>query len=261
MVAAFLRAYANFANEMHEAGYSDTEIQEIKTEVTHYENVRQEIKLASGDYVDLKVYEPDMRHLLDTYIRAEESETLSNFDNIPLVQLLVEDKDSAIEMLPTGIRSNEASIAATIENNVRRLIVDKSDINPKYYADMSKLLEELIHQRKHGAMDYRLYLSEIETLSAQVNDPNTHTYAVRINTGALQALFDNLGDELADSREEIALAIDAVIRRTKKHDWRGTQAKRMEVRNAIAKVIDDQFSNESLDIDVIFELVMNQNDY
>ena len=36
-----------------------------KPEVTHYENVRQEIKLASGDYVDLKVYEPDMRHLLD----------------------------------------------------------------------------------------------------------------------------------------------------------------------------------------------------
>ena len=261
MVAAFLRAYANIANEMHEAGYTDAEIQEIKTEVTHYENVRQEIKLASGDYVDLKVYEPDMRHLLDTYIRAEESETLSNFDNIPLVQLLVEDKDSAIRTLPAGIRTNEAAIAATIENNVRRLIVDKSDINPKYYANMSKLLEELIHQRTQGAMDYRAYLSEIEALSAQVNDPNTFTYGARINTNALQALNDNLGDATADRREEMALAIDDAIRRTKKHDWRGTHAKRMEVRNAIAKVIDDQFSNENIDIDTVFELVMNQNDY
>lgn len=261
MVAAFLRAYANLANEMHEAGYTDTEIQEIKDDVTHYENVRQEIKLASGDYVDLKVYEPDMRHLLDTYIRAEESETLSNFDNIPLVQLLVEDRDAAIEMLPTGIRNNEAAIAATIENNVRRLIVDKSDINPKYYAEMSKLLEELIHQRKQGAMDYRAYLSGIEALSAQVNDPNTHTYGARINTNALQALFDNLGDAPAERREEMALVIDVAIRRTKKHDWRGTHAKKMEVRNAIAKVIDDQFSDENLDLDAIFELVMNQNDY
>lgn len=261
MVAAFLRAYANLANEMHEAYDTDTEIQEIKDEVTHYENVRQEIKLASGDYVDLKVYEPDMRHLLDTYIRAEESETLSNFDNIPLVQLLVEDRDAAIEMLPTGIRNNEAAIAATIENNVRRLIVDKSDINPKYYAEMSKLLEELIHQRKQGAMDYRAYLSGIETLSAQVNDPNTHTYGTRINTGALRALYDNLGDAPSDRREEMALAIDDAIRRTKKHDWRGTHAKKMEVRNAIAKVIDDQFSDENLDLDAIFELVMNQNDY
>ncbi len=261
MVAAFLRAYANIANEMHEAGYTDTEIQEIKTEVTHYENVRQEIKLASGDYVDLKVYEPDMRHLLDTYIRAEESETLSNFDNIPLVQLLVEDSDSAIRTLPAGIRTNEAAIAATIDNNVRRLIVDKSDINPKYYANMSKLLEELIHQRTQGAIDYRAYLSEIEALSAQVNDPNTLTYGARINTNALRALNDNLGDATADRREEMALAIDDAIRRTKKHDWRGTHAKRMEVRNAIAKVIDDQFSNENVDIDTIFDLVMNQNDY
>ena len=85
LTAAFVRAYANLANDMSAAGYSSAETREIKTEVTHYENVRQEIKLASGDYVDLKVYEPDMRHLLDAYIRAEDSETLSTFDDTPLV--------------------------------------------------------------------------------------------------------------------------------------------------------------------------------
>ncbi len=46
----------------------------IKAEVEHYEKVRNEVKLASGDYIDLKMYEPAMRHLIDTYIRAEESE-------------------------------------------------------------------------------------------------------------------------------------------------------------------------------------------
>ena len=75
--AAFVRAYANLANEMTDAGYSNEEAQEIKDEVQHYEKVSQEIKLASGDYVDLKAYEPDMRHLIDTYITAEESQTLS----------------------------------------------------------------------------------------------------------------------------------------------------------------------------------------
>ena len=65
--------------EMREADYSDAEAQEIKAEVNHYEKVRQEIKLSSGDYIDLKMYEPAMRHLLDTYIRAEESEQLSGF--------------------------------------------------------------------------------------------------------------------------------------------------------------------------------------
>ena len=42
-VAAFLRAYANLANEMREAGYSDAEAQAIKAEVDHYEKARQEI--------------------------------------------------------------------------------------------------------------------------------------------------------------------------------------------------------------------------
>ena len=57
-VAGLLRAYANLANEMSDAGYSDAEAQEIKAEVDLYEKVRQEVKLASGDYIDLKVYEP-----------------------------------------------------------------------------------------------------------------------------------------------------------------------------------------------------------
>ena len=261
MAAAFLRAYANLANEMKDAGYTDADINEIKTEVTHYENVRQEIKLASGDYVDLKVYEPDMRHLLDTYVRAKKSETISNFDNTPLVQLLVQDRDAAIEMLPAGIRNDETAIAATIENNVRRLIVDKSDINPKYYENMSKLLEDLIRQRKQGTMDYRAHLIKIAELSAQINEPENQLYSHKINTGALRALFDNLGDMPADRREEIALTIDIAIRRTKKHDWRGTHAKKMDVRNAIAKVIDDKFSDDNLDLNTIFELVINQNEY
>ena len=261
MVAAFLRAYVNLANEMHKADYTDTEIKEIKDDVTPYENVRQEIKLASGDYVDLKVYEPDMRHLLDTYILAEPSKTLSIFDNMPLVQLLVEGKDKAIEKLPAGIRKDEKATAATIENNVRRLIVDKSDINPKYYTEMSKLLEALIQQRKQEAIDYSEYLTKIEALSAQINDPDTSTYPSSINTAPLRALYDNLGDAPANRRDEIAVTIDEAILRTKKHDWRGTHQKTVEVRNAIAKVIDTQFSEHDLDLDAIFELVMNQHDY
>ena len=77
LAAAFLRAWSNLANEMPEAGYSDAEAQAIKAEVDHYEQVRKEVKLASGDYIDMKMYEPAMRHLLDTYVRAGESEKLS----------------------------------------------------------------------------------------------------------------------------------------------------------------------------------------
>ena len=263
LTAAFVRAYANLANEIEAAGYSAAEAQEIKAEVTHYENVRQVVKLASGDYVDLKVYEPDMRHLLDTYIRAEESETLSTFDDIPLVQLIVQNGvEAAINMLPEGIRNNADARAATIENNIRCLIVDRSEINPRYYEDMSRLLDELIRERRRGATDYRTYLSKVSGLSARVTNPATHTdYPPSINTEARRSLYDNLGDAAVERRETMAIAIDDAILNARTDNWRGHLFRERQVLYAIARVIDDQFSDDDLDVDTIFELVINQNEY
>ena len=263
LTAAFVRAYANLANEIEAAGYSAAEAQEIKAEVTHYENVRQVVKLASGDYVDLKVYEPDMRHLLDTYIRAEESETLSTFDDIPLVQLIVQNGvEAAINMLPESIRNNADARAATIENNIRCLIVDRSEINPRYYEDMSRLLDELIRERRRGATDYRTYLSKVSGLSARVTNPATHTdYPPNINTEARRSLYDNLGDAAVERRETMAIAIDDAILNARTDNWRGHLFRERQVLYAIARVIDDQFSDDDLDVDTIFELVINQNEY
>ena len=193
LAAAFLRSYANLANEMREAGYSDAEAEEINAEVDHYEKVRAEVKLASGDYIDMKMYEPAMRHLLDTYIRAEESEKLSGFDDLTLIQLIVERGEEAVDELPRGLRKNREAIAETIENNVRRLIIDESAVNPKYYEKMSHLLDALILQRKQEAVDYKKYLATVVELTKMVSKPETQSsYPPSINTTALRSLFDNL---------------------------------------------------------------------
>ena len=97
------------------------------------EKVRREVNLASGAYVDMKMFEPPIRHLLDTYIRAEESEKVSAFDDMTLVQLIVQRGANAIDLLPNGIRPDEGAVAETIENNVRRLIIDEMAVNPKHY--------------------------------------------------------------------------------------------------------------------------------
>ena len=269
-VAAFLRAYANLANEMCEAGYSEAETQEIKAEVDHYEKVRQEIKLASGDYIDLKMYEPAMRHLLDTYIRAEESEQLSGFDDMTLVELIVERGEEAVEELPAGIRKNREAVAETIENNVRRLIIDETGINPRYYEKMSELLEALIRQRKQEAIDYKEYLAQIVDLTRKTSRPETQaSYPASINSPALRALFDNLvvlvptarepldTEPPVDVREAKVIALDSAIRRVKKADWRGNKIKEREVLNAIHAELG---GNESL-VNAIFEIVKAQSEY
>ncbi len=228
-VAAFVRAFANLANELPEAGYAPVEIDALKAEVDHHEKVRTEVKLASGDYIDLKMYEPAMRHLIDTYIRAEESEKVSAFDHVSLVQLIVERGAAAVDTLPDGIRKNKEAVAEAIENNVRRLIVDEQPINPKYYEKMSALLDALIEQRRKEALDYQEYLRRIVELTKQVVSPEASgAYPATMNTPGKRALYDNL-----DTNEALALAIDAAVRASRQDDWRSNQFKVRRVKNAI----------------------------
>src|ERR1019366_9245745 len=175
LTASLVRAYANLASEMAEAGYTEAQAEAIKKEVTFYENLRSEVKLHSGDVIDLKQYEPAMRHLIDTYIRAEESEKISAFDDRSLVQLIVERGADAVKALPEGIRKNKESVAEAIENNVRKLIIDEHPINPKYYDRMSELLDALVEQRKKEAMEYEQYLAKIVALAKQVQLPEDGT--------------------------------------------------------------------------------------
>ena len=73
-------------------------------------HLRQEIKIASRDYIDLKQYEPAMRHLIDTYINASDSSVVSAFDYITLLQLIAEKGiDVAANSLPAGIRNGHPS--------------------------------------------------------------------------------------------------------------------------------------------------------
>jgi type I restriction enzyme R subunit len=274
-VAAFVRAFADIACELAEAGYSTAEIDALKAEVDHYEKVRAEVKLASGDYIDLKIYEPAMRHLIDTYIQAEESEKVSAFDDMSLIQLIVERGAAAVDALPDRIKKNKEAVAEAIENNVRKLIIDEQPINPKYYEKMSELLDALIEQRRKEALDYQEYLRRIVELTKKVRSPEASgEYPARMNTPGKRALYDNL-----DKDEGLALAVDAAVRASRQDDWRSNPFKIRRVRNAIQGALErlgaqagvvleapaayDTKSSESLEerVDRIFALVKNQDEY
>lgn len=252
LTASLIRAYADIANDLGDLGYDEKAAAVLKEEVGHFENVRSEVKLASGDYIDLKAYEPAMRHLIDTYIRAEESEVVSAFDDMSLVELIVDRGADAVKALPEGIKGNKEAVAETIENNVRKLIIDESPVNPKYYEQMSDLLDALVEQRKADAIDYADYLAKIVELAKQAAKPETTgNYPASINSAAKRALYDNLGQD-----EGLAVAIDEDIRQTKKADWRGNMFKEREVRRAIERHIAD-----AAVADTIFDLVQKQHEY
>src|SRR5208337_5462230 len=228
--SAFLRAYTSLANEMPEAGYTSGEAEKIRREVEHYDSVYKEIKLASGDYVDLKLFEPAMRHLIDAYIGAEDSETLAQFNDMSLIELIVKKGTDAVKDLPKGIRDNHRATAETIENNVRRLIIEESPINPRYYAKMSTLLDALIIERRSDKIGYKLYLEKIVELTKRIksqNDPDTK-YPKAVNTPAKRALYDNL-----DNNEQLALGVNEAVQSYKQDDWESNTFKTKRIRLAI----------------------------
>ena len=63
----------------------------------------------------MKMFEPAMRHLLDTYIRANESERISEFDDLTLVELISDQGVSALDKLPRRLREKPEAMAETIE--------------------------------------------------------------------------------------------------------------------------------------------------
>jgi type I restriction enzyme R subunit len=274
-VAALIRAYASIASELAEAGYKPDQIETIKTEVDHYSKVRDEVRLASGDYIDLKAYEPAMRHLIDTYIRAEDSEKISAFDDMSLIQLIVERGPDAADAKLKGILKNEEAVAETIENNVRKLIINESPVDPAYYDKMSKLLDALIELRRKGVVSYKEYLEKIAKLTKEATSPGGGPggYPVGVKTAAQRALYNNLGKD-----EGLALAVDAAIMGSLQNGWKTNAMKTKRVRIAIREVLVKaaaqpvavNTSNQATTLgdypvevvtDQILELAKHQNDY
>lgn len=257
LTIALIRAYANIADEMNEAGYTEKETEEIKTDIKHFGNLRKEIQLASGDHIELKEYEPAMRFLIDSYIGAEDSRQLAAFDDMGLVDMLVEEPEKAYKTLPESITKNPEAMAETIENNLRKVIIEETPANPMYYEKMSVLLDELIKMRKEATLEYEKYLKDIIALSKKVKKPSTTTYyPATINRNAKRALYDNLG-----KNEAIATELDEKIMTTKKDGWRDNIQKSKAVRNAIREALTIHGITDDNEVHRIFELVKNQSDY
>lgn len=253
-VSHLLRMYADLANDMEKAGFTKEQAKKIGIEVKHYEQVRMEIKLASGDYIDLKKYEPAMRTLIDRYITAKESEKLSSFDDMTLVDLIVKKGQEALDELPDSVKQSQDATAETIENNVRKLIIDEMPTNPKYYLRMSELLDDLVKQRKRSDIEYKDYLAKIIELSKQAKHPEQSVhYPKTIDTKAKQALYDNLGED-----ESKAIALDEAVSGALEDNWRGHPQKKKRVKNAIREVIPDLTEDESK---ALFKLIEEQHEY
>lgn len=250
-VVKLIRAYTEIANEMQKIGYTQIETERIKGQVKFYTDLRETIKQASGDWIDLKAYEGGMRQLMDMYLDAKSSRKISDFENKSLVDLILHVSEPQEEY---GSKKTKEAVAETIENNVRRVIIEESQTNPKYFERMSQLLDELIRQRKNEAIAYEMYLEKIKELAQKVSKPSeTSSYPDTLKTNAKRALFDNL-----DQNESMAIAVDAVIQENKLDDWRDGGIKERKLKLAVLAVLQEKDKER---IDEIMDIIKAQRDY
>jgi type I restriction enzyme R subunit len=274
---ALVRAYANIADELEPAGYSGADVSRIKKQLAHYLNVREIIRKASGETLDLKAYEADMRHLIDTYIEADEPRKISPFDNLGLLELIVKTGiANAITSQLDGLKGNRNAIAETIENNVRRKIIKEHLSDPAYYEKMSTLLDEIIAARKAKAIEYEEYLKRIADLAQRVEAGLAEDAPEQLkNNPALRALYNNLkkaggtparAGRVAEARGEytvsgdpaleLALKIDAAVKRVRPDGWRGVQARERVIKAALYEILQDE-----AEVERIFLIIKAQREY
>jgi type I restriction enzyme, R subunit len=249
---ALMRAYANIADELEPAGYGAADISRIKQQLDHYLNVREIIRKASGETLDLKAYEADMRHLIDTYIEADEPRTISPFANIGLLDLIVKTGiANAIATQLGGLKGNKNAIAETIENNVRSKIIKEHLSDPAFYEKMSALLDEIIAARKAKAVEYEEYLKRIAELAKKVEAGKADDTPAKLDTPGKRALWNNL-----DHYEVLALKIDATVREVRPDDWRGVQAREQIIKAALYGILQDV-----AEVERIFPIIKAQSEY
>ena len=266
--ASMVRAYANISDELDRTGFSNSEIAQIKERLDHYVKLRDVIRRASGEILDLKPYEADMRHLIDTYIQADEPRKISSFDDVPLVELIVKTGiGEAIAAQLSGLKGDKEAVAETIENNVRSKIIKEQLNDPAYFERMSALLAEIIAARKAKAIEYEEYLRRIAEVAKQVAEGKSDDTPEPLDTPGKRALYNNLkleparvseqyGEYIVGSSLNLALKIDETVKQVRPDDWRGYEPRERAIKQALDKILD----NED-EVERIFLIIKAQREY
>jgi len=277
-VAIFARAYADLAQDLTEAGYSEAEATALQKEVVFYAEMRAAIKKHSGEELDIKPFEADMRHLINTYIQADPAGELGEIGEMSLTELIIKTgiHDAIAKKLNEKGKLSKNAIAEGIINNVRKTIIRDQLTDPRFYAQMSALLDDLIKQSRADTAAYEEFLRKAEDLVKRLaaKQPEAGIPAALHGKTEAIVIYNNLPDILAaeggapfvaaephseysDERLALALEIDRTLRERAPAGWKGDQAREARVLNALFPLLG---RNGAATL-ALFELVKNQPGY
>lgn len=243
-VRRYLNCYANLANSLEDMGYSEAERKEYAECAKKYDALKREIELRSNDHIDMRRYEPDMRQVLDLYVKAEDSEVIAKLDDTSFLDIVAAQNEEQLNDLPDELKDEYGRASAeTVEANLREVIRKDSPFNPAYYGKLSIILQELIDKRKKEMLDYEEYMKELIELVKKARGKSANSYPESIKTPGMRALYDNLGQN-----EYLAIRAHAVIKENALVGFRDNRLKQRKLIKALAKMLGDEMAQKIYDI-------------
>lgn len=243
-VSRYLNCYANLANSLEDMGYSEAERKEYAECAKKYDALKREIELRSNDHIDMRRYEPDMRQVLDLYVKAEDSEVIAKLDDTSFLDIVAAQNEEQLNDLPDELKDEYGRASAeTVEANLREVIRKDSPFNPAYYGKLSIILQELIDKRKKEMLDYEEYMKELIELVKKARGKSANSYPESIKTPGMRALYDNLGQN-----EYLAIRAHEVIKENALVGFRDNRLKQRKLIKALAKLLGDEMAQKIYDI-------------
>ena len=243
-VRRYLNCYANLANSLEDMGYNEAERKEYAECAKKYDALKREIELRSNDHIDMRRYEPDMRQVLDLYVKAEDSEVIAKLDDTSFLDIVAAQNEEQLNDLPDELKDEYGRASAeTVEANLREVIRKDSPFNPAYYGKLSIILQELIDKRKKEMLDYEEYMKELIELVKKARGKSANSYPESIKTPGMRALYDNLGQN-----EYLAIQTHKVIKDNALVGFRENRMKQRKLIGALAKLLGDEMAQKIYDI-------------
>ncbi|MBQ7732934.1 MAG: HsdR family type I site-specific deoxyribonuclease [Synergistaceae bacterium] len=256
------RSFANCCDRLKSHyNYTEGQVNKLSSEIQNYNRIKELIRLASHDYIDLKGYDADMRQILDTYVHADESKLVSRLSDMSLVELLVDSKDLTPDDIMKELDCDDTAKPEVIENNIAHEIVLRKKTNPAYYENLSEMLQTLIKRRKSEALDYSQYLIEVVEIARKVLHPEKekiYPKSIR-DSSARRAIYDYLNGD-----EALTLKLDEAVRAGKEDGFKQNHQKAQKLRKYINTALlesgmsQDEAVNKT---EEIFALVKEQAEY
>ena len=250
LVGRLSRAFAELKPRFEDAGYTLTQQEDYEKRVTFYISLRDTIGRASGDFIDLKAYEPGMRYLIDNYITAEDAQKIGSFEDFTLLDFILAQESKLVNNADHG---GQDSAAETIENNIRKKVVERLIINPAYYAKMSEVLEQLIEERRRGVVAYKDLIDKYIALARNITQPESNDrYPDAIkNSGAMRALYDNCGED-----EALVTKLHNAVMKSKMDGFRNNPVKESRIKRALYQILGDED-----EVERIYRIIVEQEEY